>query len=741
MLNFLASRLKSELKSFSRDEQGVFAIIIALSLAGILLAVLALSVDMGRTQSSHGKNYGATDAAALATAEWWLDMKLENKDPHNTANPFAWKPTDSQFRDYARAVMISNLERDHHNFKLDDLSFKVGYGETPAKREKTRYHVSVYACSFLDTPNAEGAQITDETKVCTLSTAAFELGKLEKTEVAFALDFTESMFYSGSNQKCEPREQPSTSFNPNLTSVNSACNLNNKATYSTNSCPSYTGTKAARLIDTMDDIFDTYFGTETDSTSYAGIVPYAGLVNLYPYSDNIVNQSTSQPNWKSSQLSDYKMEAILDYNGAALNNYCVSFFSPLYSTPSYEFYSGSTLRPDFRTDDFTYALNRIPAIMGSKDLNDILHSSNTANYNFSSYRDVTNYLLNVNTTPILFSSDAFANHKSDNSYIRLRCYAGNIVSALDQRSEILEKNKQGLSRADGLVQTPQGTRLKSSGTEYINGKKEIEIHESFPVQPLTSEVTVLKQVIERFGADYYLYDENKSLNQDRVRNYQRRLNGAQGFSRFSKTSSIHGLMWAWFLLNNDWKDKWDIASLHESYCDQPAAVVGTSGCKNKGGISLKSRTDADLPSNENFKHIILIADGYDNDGHEAPESHINEDPGEGKGFYNACDAYAPVERLSINQYLDVCNRIKEDDIKIHMITYEFTPGGEDGVGRNRFRECADEYFENVTPTGANSLGKALDDIFAGILSDATPVMLIDAIPVHNANDNGNGNGQ
>jgi len=86
--------IKKFLSKFYNRQEGAVAIIVAVALVAILFGVLSLSIDLNRTQTSYTHNYNATDAAALAGAEMWLQGKIDaiGKIPE----PLEFKPDISQ---------------------------------------------------------------------------------------------------------------------------------------------------------------------------------------------------------------------------------------------------------------------------------------------------------------------------------------------------------------------------------------------------------------------------------------------------------------------------------------------------------------------------------------------------------------------------------------------------------------------------------------------------------------------
>jgi hypothetical protein len=284
------------------------------------------------------------------------------------------------------------------------------------------------------------------------------------------------------------------------------------------------------------------------------------------------------------------------------------------------------------------------------------------------------------------------------------CYNGAVDLALDQRAEKKEyqsgytaTNQIGLN---GEVM-PVATTVKINGAtteESHDIPRKILLRESFPVQPLTNHRQVLKDTVGRFvsnGTGQRLFN-NITYSDDLIDSQSSRLNKTYDFSGVTGTSSIHGLLWAWLTINNSLTGSWWSApSLMEDY-------IGGS-VKN---ASVASRTN--LPSNQNLKHIILITDGNDNDG-------LNN-----SGYTNACDGYSPAASITDDQYVALCDRIKQDDVVIHTILFDFTPPVS---GTNKYQRCASpgEYYENVSPT---NLRTVMDKIFRDILTDLITVKLV-----------------
>lgn len=754
--------LTNFLKRFHRNEEGVIATIIAVSFVGLLITILALTIDLNRTQTGYGKNYNATDAAALATAEWWLKSKVEGIGDND--NPLDFTPSQSSFEAFALSSLEENFRIDNAEDRIiDPTTFEVTI--VAPSGEADRFHsVEVSACSDLTTNVARAADLDAQTKVCTTSTAAFELGQLENVEVAFALDFTQSMFFDGIGQNCLPGGN--------------------------NGCPALSETKAFNLFTTMDYVFDTYFDNGQDSTSFASIVPYAGFVNLYPYAGTGNDGSIVRQNAEDFQLDNVRSaweEEVLvgndfaiyrtidsgnkrhDNNGDYSRYFNLSGFVPFYTSPIASdagYGDVTTAFPSYNyagengvaTKDYSYVLNRVPvlksgdltALSGIGDSTDILPFEN---YTFL-LEEIKNENRIVDSTnpinPYLGSPNQNETHRKS------ECYSGLIAAAADQRieKELYRPGVRGEEEGEII-----SSNFIANSSDLHNGRN-IELHESFAIQPLTNSTTVLKELINRFVTDEFLYRNALAAlgnNEDIIIDRQRsRLDKAIDFGAASDTSSIHGLIWSWFSLSSDWQGIWNEKSLTEDFCDEGGTnleiFADGNNCNNQGSSSALSRTSASLPSEENSKHIILISDGYDIDGLESIGVPETGEANALAGYLNACDAHIPVERVSFNEYVDICERIAEEGengIKVHTILYDFNADGSNpgnqmdriesqarfGAGNDfsRFEACSNvtggEFFQDVAPTdddpNRDSLRDVLDQIFLGIITDLTPVRLIE----------------
>ena len=617
------------------------------------------------------------------------------------------------------------------------------------KDDKIEHRVKVDACSFLKTGIANAADMAKSERTCTTSTAAFDLGKLENVEVAFALDFTQSMLWRSTIQSCRPGMQ-------------------NNAT----DCPVYDDTKAKKLIDAFQYALDTYFSDDESSTAYVSVVPYSGVVNLYPYNQKIVDQegADNQPNWTNQTRSSpgnnrqdmtSKMTTVKfwDVDGENYNRYTRKEYYFYYTDPNHQllnsnngkYYPGISNR--FQTADMTYVLNRLPVIRDAEFFDAILDTPNTANLKFDSMLDTVEGLLSASPGEIILRGNAVLN--TEIAYARGYCYNSAIVAGADQRIEKIEQDdrkhridgavysplylahKDDRNRIPGADLPPPGFDIYSPGPPLLSSADVVEFHESYPIQPLTNNKTILRQVIDRLGADYYLYKDNGDYIENTSVDRQGRVNRAEDWSRSVKTQSMNGLLWGWLSINNDWKDKWSAKSITEFFCDDSNAYIIDSNCTGNGSKSRNNRVNSDLPSEENAKHLILITDGFDNDGEEDVGEQGSADPdlvGQPLGYLNACDSYSPAEKFSYAQYVDLCKRIEKDDITIHTILYDFSEKdlGSDvdeivnSAGVSRYEACTENLYENVT-TVDNGTGQTLEDvfdeIFLGILSSLTPVRL------------------
>lgn len=667
-------------KDFHNDEGGVVAIIVALSLALLLFGVLSLSIDLNRAQTTQTHNHNATDAAALAGAEMWLQSKI--KAIGTKPDPLNFKPSLSEMESYVKNILKTNFSQDQSGAKfLDDASFVVKMEQKKNIDGKTAFNVNVEACAQISTPFSsvsKHSQSGDSTKAktCTASKAGFEIGQLENTEIAFALDFTSSMYWKGRTQSC-PINATASSTNPD--------------------CPAYNQTKAANLQTAMKYILDTYF-TPTNTTAFASIVPYTSYVNVYPYNDNgLVAPESGRidfagKTWRGSNYDDpnnawsrYRPISMQMSKGKDMQSYSAN---GLY-IPFYTYDDAAVGDPEYRTKNYTEILNRVPTIADETKLDDVINSAGAVSVlPFASYASHVRSLATQNPVydPSKSGATNFSSSDINDHFAKMICYQYTVAGTTDER-------------VDGAMESSQLVR----GTAYQNGRYK-ELHESFPVQPLTNQKEVLQNVTDRFVADTAL--TNAYSGSEILDLQSNPVDKARILTNFHGTSSIHGLMWAWFTLKNDWAEKWDTLSLHETY-----VTGGNKSARDGSGGKPK------LPSANNYKHIILISDGFDNDGTDESNN----------GTLYPCDAYTPIASVTDTQYNRLCTAIKtnntpsdnKDDVVIHTILYDF-----DGpASGNRFKDCASDgaYYNNVAPA---DLQKVLDQIFMSILTNQVSVKLL-----------------
>ena len=648
------------IRKFYKNEQGATATIVAVVLILVIFGVLSVAVDLSRTQTTYNKNQQATDAAAAGTAEFILKGIISKIGDPNYPDAFTWKPTQAEMSKYAEDILKQNFSVDQKQGIYDPSTLSVVYtvtnGATPSQKN---FNVNVKACANLDTKIALAAKQDADGKMrtCTSSDAGFSLGSGKNIEIAFALDYTDSMYAIGQSQVCPKAAM---------------------------SCPSFANTKAKSLVNTMNYVFDNYFAVGAGTVPiYGSIVPYTGLVNLYPYNKTMVTANNT---------------AFSAANDPTTLNRFYNFFNrvgPDYQSPSDNVLSQSPFCLGYDAN-LKYVLDRIPSISGPSMINSITSASNsTSLLPFPSYRDTYEGL----------------NGQINDNFRKSFCYNGAVAAGLDQRIEKLE------GFGDGIIVTPNtpakvcntvfnatanswnDSATTKSPRAHNNGRFN-ELHESFPIQPLTNNTELLKNVIGRYtaeGASSRFYSLPPGVTENTVIDGQgNRLNKTKWFTSSVKTSSIQGLLWAWFTVSNDWKNKWSAKSLHETFY---------SGL---GNDSQNSRVD--LPSPQNVKHIILITDGNDNDGASAN---------------NVCDAYTPTAALTDAQYNAVCNRIKSEGITIHTILFDFNGN----PTSNRYLSCASSpanFHNGVSADDAapNSLKNIMDGIFKQIYSDLISVRIV-----------------
>ena len=645
-------------KDFKNSQDGAIAIIIAISLVALLFGVMALSIDMNRSQTSYVNMQGSTDAAALSTAEWILKKKIENF----SKSKGAWNPSNSQMKDYAEKVLLQNFNQDNQTATYDKSSLDVDYDIIPkpsTPNEAVEYRIKVTACADLSTKVADAAEMTDEesdkdTRVCTTSTAAFDLGKLKDTEVAFALDFTESMFWRGESQNCVLKP---------------------------NSCPAFEDTKAYNFVKTMNKVLDTYFSDLPSSTAFASLVPFSGIVNLYPYNSSFVSSTPKVFQFKPNGNSIYVIPPMENKKGKSFaNRDDISRFGIFYTNKNYATQANST--PELNTTDYKYVLDRIPAFDEGIYNRLIDETKNSSAVKFKNYGDVIESLKAesfINSNADFDSVFKFFNGTASldrSETIRMSyCYMGGIGAALDQRIERVENplNNTSLTtkELDGVVESAEWVRKNinsdevDSTTHHVapNAKRYVELRESFPIQPLTNNLSLLKGTFGRFIADTSLYGTNSNyVPEDVVDRQTSPLNKSRDFSALNNTQSVQGLMWAWLTIAKNWSGKWSNPSLNENYFS------------SFGSASRASRVSNSLPKDSNTKHIILLTDGFDIDGIPSITGPYDQSgTNRPEGFNEVCDGYIPAERFSDDKYVELCKRIKKDNIKIHIVIYGIDP--------------------------------------------------------------------
>ena len=287
------------------------------------------------------------------------------------------------------------------------------------------------------------------------------------------------------------------------------------------------------------------------------------------------------------------------------------------------------------------------------------------------------------------------------------------------------------------------------------------LNAGFPVQPLTENVNVIKDVFNRAskalpdktvpstfagssagagGTSYPKLDNTKTWgtsttyypakvnvwgtgNADSPELYQEDIK-ASGSSAVNDdiafeepgagTSSMQGILWGWRMLSDKWKGVWRIQSSYEAAGD-PA-------------IEKRSLMVADnlrVPSSLDAKHLVLISDGDDNDGpsHVAAGQSAIEDQGvlmssrQARSF-TSCDAHKPAQSVTPAQYQQVCKSIAEQGIQIHIVVYGYGLKAGSNLqgcidGTNQTAKPA-KLYDNVDP---GQIKAALRQILAQVATD------------------------
>jgi len=242
------------------------------------------------------------------------------------------------------------------------------------------------------------------------------------------------------------------------------------------------------------------------------------------------------------------------------------------------------------------------------------------------------------------------------------------------------------------------------------------VNSPLPIQPLTNDLVAIQVLIHKNEAsgDTNQFNSGSGILTSKL-NATTNVYGDPNINNLGTipvgagTSAIQGLIWAFRVLSPNWKGVWAQKSSYE--------------------YDLKGRdARVNLPSEDNAKHIIMISDGEDNDGPKYKSSYATVDAdGQGQIFdwdameaagettaelFGTCDAHAPLESITTQNYIDVCTQMKGKAI-VHAILYDYDVS----KGKSPLQECAEitggGFYKDIKPA---DLSNTLNTIFANIAS-------------------------
>jgi hypothetical protein len=175
------------------------------------------------------------------------------------------------------------------------------------------------------------------------------------------------------------------------------------------------------------------------------------------------------------------------------------------------------------------------------------------------------------------------------------------------------------------------------------------------------------------------------------------------------TSAFQGLLWSWRMVSNNWKTYWGSQSNYEA----------------AGDASIGKRA-TELPNPRFLKNIIVISDGADTDGTvngalpntvNTIDNRVLNESGFGQSLpassntlaRESCDAHAPIPAVSDQDYQDLCDKLYEQGIRVHVIYF----GYNGGLTNGRLGYCA-KRTRGLLYNNEVNLVAAFREIFASI---------------------------
>ncbi len=168
------------------NKKGAVAIITVLAL-GIIALVLIFSLDLSRGQREKTKVQGASDAAALAAADFIVKAKLNDKAVKNDAQWLGYIPPQDSIKAAAQATWNANQDPN-----LVNTVSLITYGTSYYKDNKDGSGtVGIHACTMT---KSTGMAQDHDLNSCDDSYAQFTLQpSLKNIEAAFTIDLSGSM--------------------------------------------------------------------------------------------------------------------------------------------------------------------------------------------------------------------------------------------------------------------------------------------------------------------------------------------------------------------------------------------------------------------------------------------------------------------------------------------------------------------------------------------------------------------
>lgn len=299
-------------RKFLKAEHGSLIILTAAALV-LMVAILAIVIDLGRTQNGSLNNQAAADASALAAAQYITTYRITKNQSGSPADILK----------YTQNVYMHNIGADQADASV--ASFNVDTSDPD--------YVTVTSCLKVNNSFAKASFSKDNNITC--SSAKASVIALANAEIVFALDISNSM-----------------SYNYTLSDGSQI-------------------TKLKALQNAVQNLMQTY---RNNKHVFWGVVPYSGMVDLGPFAKNIVanDLSTGQgsPNADvlglptSAQPNDNLSPHTEDHGGTLLNqHYYYDAFEDKYMDNFARPFNDTQVNPTNPNNYFgDYALNGLQRV-------------------------------------------------------------------------------------------------------------------------------------------------------------------------------------------------------------------------------------------------------------------------------------------------------------------------------------------------------------------------------------------